>query len=183
MPHLVLLRPAQPFEIERIREIERLAATRLLGTDLAHLAEDEPTDAAVLLERLKSDGLIVAAEAGQPVGYVVFRETEGCAYVEQVDVLPSHAGRRIGARLLDAVAERAAARGLAALTLSTFRDVPFNAPYYRRLGFVALADADLTPGLQTIREEHLARGLDESRRVFMRRPIRDLRPPEPGPGR
>jgi predicted N-acetyltransferase YhbS len=171
MQHLVSLRQAQPFEIERIREIERLAATRLFGTDLAHLAEDEPTEAAILLERLKSNDMIVAAEAGEPIGYVVFREVEGCAYVEQIDVLPSHAGRRIGARLLDAVAERAKARGLAALTLSTFRDVPFNAPYYQRLGFVALTDGDLTAGLRAIREEHLARGLDESRRVFMRRAV------------
>jgi predicted N-acetyltransferase YhbS len=82
-------------------------------------------------------------------------------------VLPAFAGRRIGAALLEAAAERARATGLAGLSLSTFREVPWNAPYYRRLGFSEVAD--LTPGMAAIREEHLARGLDEDARVFMTR--------------
>ena len=93
----------------------------------------------------------------------MFRPLEGGLYVEQLDVLPAFAGRRIGAALLDAVGERTSG----GLTLSTFRDVPWNAPYYARLGF---AEVDvLTPAMAEIRAEHLARGLDEDARVFMRR--------------
>lgn len=83
---------------------------------------------------------------------------------------PSRAGGW-GAALLDAVSERARILDLSGLVLSTFREVPWNAPYYRRLGFVALEA--LTPGLLAIRAEHLARGLDESQRLFMARPARD----------
>jgi predicted N-acetyltransferase YhbS len=171
MTDAVILSAANSFEIERIRDIERESASRLLGTDLAYLAEDEPTDAEILRERLAQDALIVAADGETPVAYVIFEVVEGCAYIEQIDVLTSHAGQRIGARLLDAVADRARGRRLKALTLSTFRDVPFNAPYYARLGFEVIADADLTPGLLEIRAAHLERGLDESRRVFMRRDV------------
>ena len=114
-------------------------------------------------------GLLVAEDEGWPVAFVMFRGAEGCAYVEQLDVLPSHERRGIGAALLDAVAEAARERGWAALTLSTFRDVPFNAPYYRRLGFAEVSE--LTPGMAQIRREHEARGLDEARRVFMRREV------------
>lgn len=165
------MRVAKSFEIEQIREIERVSATRLLGTDLAALAEDEPTDAAILEDRLSTNNLWVTVLDDAPVAFVMFREVEACAYVEQIDVLPRHAGRRLGALLLDRVAEIARDRGLAALTLSTFKDVPFNAPYYRRLGFVDLRDEGLSPGLREIRQEHVARGLDESRRTFMRRDI------------
>ena len=70
---------------------------------------------------------------------------------------------------MEAVAELGRARGWPALTLSTFKDVPFNAPYYRRLGFVDVET--LTPGMAQIRAEHEARGLDERARVFMRREI------------
>jgi ribosomal protein S18 acetylase RimI-like enzyme len=105
------------------------------------------------------------------IGFVVFRPLEGAAYIEEVDVLPAHAGRRIGAALLDEAARRAAVRGLDALTLSTFRHVPWNAPYYRRLGFRELAEAALTPGLRAVRADNIARGLDETQRCFMRRPI------------
>ena len=161
------IRPACADEIERVREIERVSATRFLGTDRAWLAQDEPTDARTLAERIGSGGLLVATEADGPIAFVMFRSVEGCAYVEQIDVLPSHARRGIGARLLEAVAQLARERGLAALTLSTFKDVPFNAPYYARLGFAVVEE--LTPGMAAIRAEHEARGLDETARVFMRR--------------
>ena len=163
------IRPACADEIERVREIERVSATRFFGTDRAWLAEDEPTDARTLAERIGSGGLLVATEADGPIAFVMFRSVEGCAYVEQIDVLPSHARRGIGAALLEAVAGVARARGWPALTLSTFKDVPFNAPYYARLGFVEVAA--LTPGMAEIRAEHEARGLDETARVFMRREV------------
>lgn len=166
---MIHIRPARADEIDRVRDIERVSATRFLETDRAWLAHDEPTDAATLAARIASGGLLVAEDQGAAVAFVMFRAEEGCGYVEQIDVLPSHARRGIGAALLDAVAELAAARGWPALTLSTFKDVPFNAPYYARLGFETVAD--LTPGMAQIRAEHEARGLDETARVFMRRDV------------
>lgn len=163
------IRPARADEIERVREIERVSATRFLGTDRAWLAEDEPTDARTLAERIGTGGLLVAADGEVAVAFVMFRPLEGCAYVEQIDVAPSHARRGIGGRLLEAVAGLARARGWPALTLSTFKDVPFNAPYYARLGFEPVEH--LTPGLAKIRAEHEARGLDETARVFMQRKV------------
>lgn len=166
---MIQIRPARLADVERVRGIERISATRFLDTELAWLADDDPTDADTLSSRIAEGGLLVAADAGEPVAFVMFREIEDCAYVEQIDVLPSHAGRAIGAALLDAVTAEARGRGLVALTLSTFRDVPFNAPYYRRLGF---ADVDaLTPAMRQIRHEHEARGLDETARLFMRRNV------------
>lgn len=166
---MIQIRPARAAEIEVVREIERASATRFVGTGRAELADDEPTDAATLAQRIEADGLLVADDDGAPVAFVMFRVVEGCAYVEQIDVLPNHARRGIGAGLLDAVAEIARERGLAALTLSTFKDVPFNAPYYARLGFDVVEA--LTPGMSEIRAEHEARGLDETARVFMRRGV------------
>ena len=163
------LRAATPSEIERVREIERASASRFVGTARAELAHDEPTDAATLAQRITAGGLLVAEHDRQIVAFVMFREVEGCGYIEQIDVLPSHERRGIGARLIEAVGEVARGRGWPALTLSTFKDVPFNAPYYRRLGF---ADVEmLTPGMAEIRTEHEVRGLDESMRVFMRREV------------
>ncbi|MFZ0267655.1 GNAT family N-acetyltransferase [Caulobacter sp.] len=165
---MIVFRPARPQEIETIRALERVSAQRFIGL-MDALAGDEPSSASVLAIRIADGGLIVAVEGGAVVGFVMFRRVEARAYVEQLDVLPAFAGRAIGAALLDEVAERARAAGLDGLSLSTFREVPWNAPYYRRLGFVEVAD--LTPGMLAIREEHLARGLDEDARVFM---VRDV---------
>ena len=161
---MVEFRPARPDEIETIRALERASAQRFVGL-MDALAADEPSPPAVLAARIADGGLIVAVEDGTVAGFVMFRRVETYAYVEQIDVLPAFEGRRIGAALLDAAAERARAAGLAGLSLSTFRAVPWNAPYYRRLGFVEVEA--LTPGMLAIRAEHRARGLDEDARVFM----------------
>lgn len=165
---MVLSRDARPDEIDAIRALERASAQRFAGL-MDALAADEPTPTTVLAARSAVGGLVVAVEDGTLAGFVMFRPVEDRLYVEQIDVLPAFAGRRIGAALLDEIARRARAAGLAGLSLSTFREVPWNAPYYRRLGFSEVAA--LTPGMLAIRAEHLARGLDEDARVFM---VRDI---------
>lgn len=169
---MIALRDARPDECSLIQAIERAAAARYAGVGMAKVAASDPIPLVVLAARAAGRRLIVAvAAADVPVGFVVFRRLDGAAYIEEVDVLPAYAGRRIGARLLDEAARRASGLGLTALTLSTFRDVPWNAPYYSRLGFVELAAHELTPGLLAVRADNLARGLDETRRLFMRRPV------------
>jgi len=139
---------------------------RFRDTPLAAIADDEPTDARTLEARIRTnDALVAVDDADTPVAFVIVRRLGAEIYIEQIDVDPAHAGKRLGARLLAAMA----ARGRP-LVLSTFRDIPWNAPWYRRLGFVELPDDALAPLLAHIRREHIARGLDESQRVFMRRP-------------
>ncbi|RDS99770.1 GNAT family N-acetyltransferase [Burkholderia contaminans] len=83
-----------------------------------------------------------------------------------------HAGQRIGARLIEQVTARAAQEGIAEIVLSTFRDAPWNAPYYARLGFSIVDGATLDEMLREIRANHVALGLDETQRVFMRADVR-----------
>ena len=62
-------------------------------------------------------------------------------------------------------------RARPALTLTTFTEVPWNAPYYLRCGFRVLADTEITPELRAIRTAEAARGLDAWPRVCMRRDL------------
>jgi predicted N-acetyltransferase YhbS len=166
----VAIRPAELSEIEAVRAIERASAQRFVGL-MDALAADEPSPATVLAERIATGGLLVAEADGALAAFLMFRPVGDSFYIEQVDVLPPFERRRIGAGLIAATAQRARAAGLSRLTLSTFRDVPWNAPYYRRLGFADIEDQKLTPDLVKIRREHLARGLDESVRVFMEKAV------------
>lgn len=61
--------------------------------------------------------------------------------------------------------------GLPALTLVTFRGVPWNAPHYERLGFRELAAAEITPGLAALAAAAAQGSRDRSVRVCMRRDI------------
>ena len=81
----------------------------------------------------------------RPVAYLISAVVDGCAHVEQVSVAPAHARRGLGAALIDHLAAVAAAEGRPAVTLTTFRDVPWNAPYYERLGFRVIAPPTRAP--------------------------------------
>ena len=86
-----------------------------------------------------------------------------------MSVHPDHARRGLGRQLIDHAAAWATREGLAGLTLTTYADVPWNAPYYARLGFATLGEDDLTDGLRAVRTHEIARGLDKWPRVTMRR--------------
>jgi hypothetical protein len=70
---------------------------------------------------------------------------------------------------VDAACAHARARGHAAITLTTFRDVAWNGPWYARNGFAVVDDPDQEPELRAIRASETARGLDALPRVAMRR--------------
>jgi GNAT superfamily N-acetyltransferase len=170
------LRLARPAEIDAIRRIEQAAAQRFRGTSFAWVAEAEPGGSGRLMASVKAQSLLVAVDAGdRPVGFLQVMMIDGAAYIEEVDVLPDHAGHRLGARLIDAAEPWARHNNLQRLTLSTFRDIPWNAPYYRRLGFQDLHD--LTPGLRRIRDRHRRIGLRDADRVFMWRSVRAVPSP------
>ena len=67
-----------------------------------------------------------------PAGFLITEMVDGCLHVEQVSVNPGSARRGLGRALLDHAAHQAAAAGVRAVTLTTFAQVPCNAPYYAR---------------------------------------------------
>jgi GNAT superfamily N-acetyltransferase len=144
---------------------------RALGMDA--VADDAPPSQAELRRFLRSGGLLVARGRpnGQPVAYALLEAVDGCLHVEQVSVHPDHARHGIGRALLDHAARRAADAGLPALTLTTFADVPWNAPYYARCGFRVLDAREETPGLRRLRAAEAAAGLDRWPRLCMRRDL------------
>ena len=70
--------------------------------------------------------------------------------------------------LIDHLAAWANEQGMSAVTLTTFADVPWNAPYYERRGFRSLSQKELTPGLRDKQKDEAIRGLARWPRVCMR---------------
>ncbi|AJY40163.1 GNAT family N-acetyltransferase [Burkholderia humptydooensis] len=176
-PSPIRIRAARADEAPLMAAVEAAAARRFDGIGMPHIASSPPTDLADLRERIGDDRALVAFDAldaddARIVGFAIYRMLDASRlYLEEIDVAPEHAGRRIGSALIEAVVARARAAGAGQVVLSTFRQVPWNAPYYRRLGFVDLDDDTLDPALAAIRAAHVAHGLDESQRVFMARVI------------
>ncbi|MGW7492526.1 GNAT family N-acetyltransferase [Streptomyces sp. NPDC054786] len=175
----MVIRPPSLADLPVLRAVERAAGEPFRGLGMTSVADDEPPSLAQLT-RIQRAGRALAAygEAGQaegrPIGYLLWEPVDGCAHIEQVSVHPEHAHRGIGRALIDRAGRDG---GPVALTLTTFAEVPWNAPYYTRIGFRVLADAECTPGLRAIRAQEAALGLDRWPRVCMRR-----EPGRPGSG-
>jgi N-acetylglutamate synthase-like GNAT family acetyltransferase len=92
---------------------------------------------------------------------------DGAAHIEQVSVHPLHARRGVGRALIERAKGWARSQGLESVTLTTFVDVPWNGPYYERLGFRYLTPEEETPSLRAIRENERALGLDAWPRACM----------------
>lgn len=169
---MIAIRPARPDDLGCLPDIERAAGRAFATIGMAAVAADEPP-APDLLAAYQGDGRcwVAADEDDHPVAYLLVDDIDGAAHVEQVSVHPDWARRHIGRRLLGAAEDWAYDRGLPALTLTTFAEVPWNAPYYRRLGFRVVADDDLAPGVRRIRDQERSRGLDHWPRVVMRRDL------------
>jgi GNAT superfamily N-acetyltransferase len=86
----------------------------------------------------------------------------------EIDVHPNYARRGLGRRLIEAIADWARTRGATALTLTTFSDVPWNGPYYARLGFRAIDVSTLSPALQAVRRAEENAGLPMAHRICIR---------------
>ncbi|MDF2508616.1 MAG: family N-acetyltransferase [Microbacterium sp.] len=76
-----------------------------------------------------------ATARSRPVGFVHVLEIDGHAHLEQLSVLPSFGRRGIGRLLVHAAFAEAHNLGHRSITLRTFRDVPWNAPFYASCGF------------------------------------------------
>jgi GNAT superfamily N-acetyltransferase len=148
------LRPARAADAERIQEIERRAARRFAGLGLIDHVLDEVTPKKDLDEAIAGARAWVVSTADDvAVGYARAEVRGGLAYLDEMDVLPEHGRRGLGGRLVEAVCEWARERGFPAVTLTTFRAVPWNGPFYEKLGFRPLAPAEWTAEMAAIRRE------------------------------
>ncbi|MFE6093308.1 GNAT family N-acetyltransferase [Streptomyces massasporeus] len=166
------IRLAGRAELPALQDIERAAGAPFRELGMPEIADDEPP-ALDVLERYRRAGRcwVAVDERDLSAAYLLAEPVDGALHIEQVSVHPRAARRGVGRALLAHAADRAREEGLTALTLTTFTEVPWNAPYYARLGFRPLPEADLTPGLREIRATEAAHGLDRWPRVCMRAPL------------
>jgi GNAT superfamily N-acetyltransferase len=158
-----------------------LAAARLLEGHLPAAALNETTSVQELREAQVQGRLWVALACDTPVGFahVEFLGPHE-VHLKEIDVDPAHGRQGLGARLVNTVCQWAAARSYPAMTLTTFRDVPWNMPFYLHQKFEVVPADDLSAALMSILKEEASRGLDPARRVAMRRL---LSPPSDSPRR
>ena len=160
-------------ELERCRDIERAAGVLFAEIGFAAVAADEPASAETLAEYVRNQrAWVITTDDDQPVGFAVVDIVDDLAHLEQLSVLPGQDRQGLGTRLLEHVCTWARNDNRAAVTLTTFIDVPWNAPFYARHGFRAMDETEIGPQLRDLRAHEAAHGLDPAQRVCMSRAVR-----------
>ena len=166
------IRPARLDDIEALQDIERRAGKAFSTIDMDAIANDDPPSTEDLTEYIDGQRAWVATgDDDRPTAYVLVDLIENNAHIEQVTVDPDSARQGLGAKLIEHVDAWARAEQLNGLSLTTFTSVPWNAPYYARLGFEAVAPENLTEGLRKVRAHEGELGLDRWPRTAMTRPF------------
>lgn len=164
------IRPATPREVEAMQAIEVDAGQRFRDIGLVEVADDPPPSQADLLRHIADATAWVAVSSDKfIIGYATASVVDHEGHLDQVSVAADAGGRGVGGALVDRVVAWADALALPAVSLTTYRDVAWNGPWYRRLGFVPVAEVDLGPELAAIRQAERDAGLDVRPRLAMRR--------------
>ncbi len=170
LPAMIEVRPARADELERIRRLEDLAGERYADAGLP--PDLEGLDPA-LVAAAHREGLlwVVAEDEEEPIGFALCWLRPDALHLRELDVHPARMGRGLGRRLVEHVVAEARSRQLGSVTLTTFRDVPWNAPLYRRWGFVETHYEQLPAWLAAIRDEEERSELRRWPRVAMVRAV------------
>lgn len=163
---------AQPEHLHELPEIERQAALLFRGWDVPHSVLEETTPLEEFQD-VQEAGLLWVALSPQhhPVGFALVERTGSLLHLEEIDVHPHHGRRGIGTALVESVCAWARDCGCTHITLTTYRNIPWNEPFYARLGFEVLDTAELSDELRRRVDDEAARGLDSARRVVMRKTL------------
>lgn len=169
----MLIRLARSADAAALPAIERSAAELFrIDPTLAWLADTDVADAAQHRHAIEHAHVWVAESATvQLAGFVRALTIGKQLHIEELSVSRSFQGQGAGSQLISATIAYARRQRLQAVTLTTFRDVPWNAPFYERMGFVVVepdaSEAYLIDALQ----KEVEHGFPAERRCAMRLPL------------
>lgn len=188
------VRLANPQDIPFIAAIETSAAQRFLP----YL--DDLGIPATLLEGLTTPDFLHRAQADNrlwvatqqvppneqqplppPVGFIVAKFLLESCFIVELDVHADYGRKGIGSALVQACLQGARTRGFNRTTLTTFRRIPWNIPFYRRLGFEVLPPEAWPNDIRAIVQHEARYGFAPDKRAVMQRVDRPQQSPSTTP--
>ncbi|MEL6813728.1 MAG: GNAT family N-acetyltransferase [Cyanobacteria bacterium J06598_3] len=185
-----LVRLATPQDVPFLAEIESSAAQRFLPylndlgipvTLLEGLATPDFFHRAQADDRLWVAVHSEPRHQQQPVGFIVVKFLLESCFIVELDVHADHGRKGIGSALVRACLEGTRRRGFNRTTLTTFRHIPWNIPFYRRLGFEILPPEAWPNDIRAIVQHEARYGFARDKRVVMQQ-VDSLQQPHPTTG-
>jgi GNAT superfamily N-acetyltransferase len=149
---MIEIREASPNDLVSLPELEERSDTLFASLGIGPLAPPGSIDAL-------SEALIVLVSGQPPEGFARVDLVAGGAHLEQLSVDVEHMRKGIGRALVRAACQWARDGGYREITLATYRDVPWNGPFYESEGFVESGPVD---------DWYISEGLDPEEQVLSR---------------
>jgi GNAT superfamily N-acetyltransferase len=169
------IRLGREADLASLAGVERSASVtyfEALGSP-SDLPEVLPPD---VIEASHAAGLLWVAADRQdaPVGFLAAQAIDGSLFVKEISVAREHQRVGLGRQLLQVAEDHAREASYGALALITDRFIPFNGPFYEKLGFREVSVERASPGFTTLFAQEIAGGFDPRRRILMMKPLAAL---------
>ncbi len=172
-----VIRLAEVEDLAVVAEIERAAAKKfspyIAWLNVASHLLEGLVPLHFLRQAQAENRLWVAACDRQVVGFVVIKPLIESCFIVEIDVHPEHWRKGIGSALLEACCASAKRQGFSKMTLTTFRKVPWNIPFYQQAGFALLPPEHWPPEIQAIVRHEDRYGFATEKRAVMARSLKD----------
>lgn len=167
----IAIRQAVEADAPFLPAVERSAGEAFLTVPhLAWIAADDVMSVERHLDYIRTGTSWVSVnEAGTITGFLSAEHAPDALHIWEVSVCSVLHGKGIGRALMKQAEQCARGFGLDALTLTTFRNVPWNEPLYHRLGYTTLERDQLNARLANILNNEAAFGLPGDQRCAMRK--------------
>ncbi|WP_248732759.1 GNAT family N-acetyltransferase [Pseudomonas sp. MWU13-2517] len=167
------IRFAVPQDAELLNAIETSAAQAFRAIDnLSWLADSPPMAVERHRQLIALSTCWVALDTeNRPQGFLSAEHHGDDLHILELSVRQSMQGQGLGLSLVEAAKDYARSKRLRFVTLTTFKNVPWNAPFYSRIGFKAATRADLDQRLAAILNEEYTHGFAPGDRCAMIWPV------------
>lgn len=167
----ITVRQTRISDANKLPEIE-YSAGQLFSTieDLSWISTGDVQDIGSHLASIEKQSHWVAVnENDEPVGFIMTADLPESLFIHEISVSSAWQNKGIGKQLIQKVIDEAKARQYSAVTLTTFRHVVWNAPFYQRLGFVILPENEIPFSLQKILDNEVNEaGFERAARCAMK---------------
>ena len=171
MPAIIRLAVPEDAQLLPAIEISAAQAFRMIN-ELSWLADSPPMSIERHSQLIALSTCWVALDAeNQPQGFLSSERYGSYLHIYELSVMQSMQGKGTGRRLIEAAKGYARSSRLSFITLTTFTNVPWNAPFYSRVGFQTKATTDLDQRLAGILSEEYRHGFAPESRCAMAWPV------------
>ena len=173
---MINVRIAQDGDAQFLPEIEQSAGEAYRAiSELAWIADDKNQTVDQHRELIAKGTCWIAVEDDRrPVAFLSAEIQDDTLHIWELDVRLDRQRLGIGRKLLEHAIVDARGRGLAALSLTTFRHVIWNAPFYQKLGFEILEDSQVGKRLRQVLRREIQQGMSARQRCAMRLDLADI---------